>query len=123
MHDLRLTQPNKEKRGARSKPIFALVYYESSYRTIPAAFHGYTLTGTRVPVLQNEDSSCSTGSAILRKSQVLQLFRMLALLLLCDVTNKICLVSSIIRFSAILNRDLRGARLAIDCLKFRVNLS
>ena len=26
---------------------------------IPAAFHGHTLTGMRVPVLQNEDSSCS----------------------------------------------------------------
>ena len=26
---------------------------------IPAAFHGRTLTGMRVPVLQNEDSSCS----------------------------------------------------------------
>ena len=26
---------------------------------IPAAFHGHTLTGMRVPVFQNEDSSCS----------------------------------------------------------------
>ena len=26
---------------------------------IPAAFHGHTLTGMQVPVLQNEDSSCS----------------------------------------------------------------
>ena len=26
---------------------------------IPAAFHGHTITGMRVPVLQNEDSSCS----------------------------------------------------------------
>ena len=34
-------------------------YYGSSYRMIPAAFHGHTLTGMRVPVLQNEDSSCS----------------------------------------------------------------
>ena len=33
--------------------------YGSSYRMIPAAFHGHTLTGMRVPVLQNEDSSCS----------------------------------------------------------------
>ena len=35
------------------------VYYGSSYRMIPAAFHGHTLTGMRVPVLQNEDSSFS----------------------------------------------------------------
>ena len=28
---------------------------------IPAAFHGHTLTGMRVPVLQNEDSSWSIG--------------------------------------------------------------
>ena len=34
-------------------------YYASSYRMIPAAFHGHTLTGMRVPVLQNEHSSCS----------------------------------------------------------------
>ena len=35
-------------------------YYASSYRMIPAAFHGHTLTGMRVPaLLQNEDSSCS----------------------------------------------------------------
>ena len=34
-------------------------YYGSSYRMIPAALHGHTLTGVRVPVLQNEDSSCS----------------------------------------------------------------
>ena len=33
-------------------------YYGSSYRMIPAAFHGHTLTDMRVPVLQNEDSSC-----------------------------------------------------------------
>ena len=28
---------------------------------IPAAFHAHTLTGMRVQVLQNEDSSCSIG--------------------------------------------------------------
>ena len=36
-------------------------YYGSSYRMIPAAFHGHTLTGMRVPVLQNDDSSCNKG--------------------------------------------------------------
>ena len=42
-------------------------YYGSSYRMIPAAFHGHTLTGMRVPILQNEDSSyglreCNTSN-------------------------------------------------------------
>ena len=59
-------------------------YYGSSYRMISAAFHGHTLTGMRVQVLQNEDSSRSRlkGSAILRIPQVLQIYWMFALLLL-----------------------------------------
>ena len=39
--------------------VLIITYYGSSDRMIPAAFHGCTLTGMRVPVLQNEDSSCS----------------------------------------------------------------
>ena len=35
------------------------IYYGYSYRLILAAFHGHTHSGMRVPVLRNEDSSCS----------------------------------------------------------------
>ena len=49
--------------GVRYRPYSYDTYHRYILRIlvslIPAAFHGHTLTGMRVPVLQNEDSSYS----------------------------------------------------------------
>ena len=58
----RVNDMTRTKKYHRKRPYFdtsTAVPYTRSVRYMPAAFHAHTLTGMRVPVLQNEDSSCS----------------------------------------------------------------